>query len=107
MGNGNGGTQIKQITNNNLFSESPKRNRNVGSAATSNGKSGGDFFAEEDKSDDSSRKKFFDQALMMKVPKSPIPGSLTTGVMILSSKVEDHFKNSNLNYVMRRSTYRH
>ena len=79
----------------------------MGSAASSNGKSGGDFFAEEDKSDDSSRKKFFDQALMMKVPKSSIPGSLTTGVMILSSKVEDHFKNSNLNYVMRRSTYRH
>jgi hypothetical protein len=45
---------------------------------------------------------------MMKVPTSPIPGSLTSvGPMILSSKVENHFKNSNLNYVMRRSTIRH
>ena len=100
-----GVSQIKQITNNNLFSESPQRNRNVGSAASSNSR--GEFYIEEDKSDDSSRKKFFDQAMNMKIPQSPIPGSLTTGGMILSSKVEDHFKNSNLNYVMRRSTYRH
>lgn len=26
--------------------------------------------------------------------------------ILLNSKVENHFKNSNLNYVMRRSTYR-
>ncbi len=59
--------------------------------------------------DDSSHKRFFEQALKRGGQNQAV-GSVGSNQglnVVFNSKVEDHFKNSNLTYVMRRSTYRH